>query len=329
MRTYFGLAAVALFAGTSAAPAEVSPLALDAKIPLGEVRGRIDHLALDVARQRLYIAELGNDSLGIVDLRAGRMLKTLTGLLEPQGVGYVPSTDTIWVTSGADGALHLFRGESGEPDGVLPVGDDPDNLRVDANANRVYVGYGSGAIAIFDALTRKKVGDIALRAHPEGFQLDASSKHLYVNVPDARQIAVIDLATGRQSDRWTAGGTLAANFPLALDHDGQRALVGYRSPATLVVHATQSGQEVNRVPLCGDADDIAWAAAKHYAYVSCGEGVLDVIDLGGNRAQRVARVPTAKGARTLLYSPDLDRVYVAIRATEQVPAAIWVFHPGR
>lgn len=293
------------------------------------MRGRIDHLALDVSRQRLYVAELGNDSLGVVDLRARRTLMTIRGVPEPQGVGYVPSTDTIWVASGSDGTVHLFRGEDAEPSGVTPLGDDADNVRVDASANRVYVGYGSGGIAIFDALTRKNVGEIALKAHPEGFQLDASSRHVYVNVPDARQIAVIDLAAQRQSDGWTPAGALAANFPLALDHDGQRALVGYRKPATLVAYATQSGKEVSRLALCGDADDIAWVAVRHYAYVSCGEGVLDVIDLSGDHAQRVARVPTAKGARTLLYSPDLDRVYVAIRATEQAPAAIWAFRPGR
>jgi DNA-binding beta-propeller fold protein YncE len=224
--------------------------------------------------------------------------------------------------------LHLFRGENAEPNGVLPLGDDADNVRVDANANRVYVGYGSGRIAIFDALTRKKVGEIALKAHPEGFQLDAASQYLYVNLPDARQIAVIDLVAERQSDRWATAGPLAANFPLALDHGGQRALVGYRSPATLVVYAMRTGTELNRLPICGDTDDIAWAAARHYAYVSCGEGVLDMIDLSADHVQRVARVPTAKGARTLLYSPDLDRIYVAIRAAEQVQAAIWIFRPG-
>ncbi len=295
---------------------------------MGNVRGRLDHLALDVSRQRLYIAELGNDSLGIVDLRAGRTLKTVTGLHEPQGVGYVPSTDMIWVTSRGDGAVHLFRGESGEPDGVLPLGDDADNVRVDANANRVYIGYGTGAIAIFDALTREKVGDIALKAHPEGFQLDASSKHLYVNVPGAREIAVIDLAAERQNDGWTSSA-LAANFPLALDNDGQRVMVGYRSPATLVVYAMGTGVELDRFSVCGDADDIAWVGARHHAYVSCGEGILDVIDLGGEHTRRVARLSTVKRARTLLYSPDLDRVYVAIRATEQAPAAVWVFRPAR
>lgn len=327
--TYAGLAIVALIAGTAAASPDVPLLTLDAKIPLGEIRGRLDHLALDVSRQRLYIAELGNDSLGIVDLRAGRTLRTVTGLHEPQGVGYVPSTDTIWVTSGGDGTLHLFRGENGEADGVLPLGDDADNLRVDPGARRVYVGYGSGAIAIFDALTRKKVADAGLKAHPEGFQLDTSSMHLYVNVPDARQIAIIDLAVERQSDEWAATGAAAANFPLALDPAGQRVIVGYRSPSTLVVYAMRTGKELSRIPLCGDVDDIAWVAARHSAYVSCGEGVIDVIDLSGNHARRVGQVPTEKGARTLLYSPDLDRVYVAVRATEQAAAAIWVFLPGR
>jgi DNA-binding beta-propeller fold protein YncE len=308
-----------------AAAADLQALTLEAKIPLGNVRGRIDHLAIDVSRQRLLVAELGNDSLGIVDLRARRILTAVADLHEPQGVGYVPSTDTIWVANGGDGTLHLLRGDNGRFDAILPLGDDADNVRVDAKANRVYVGYGSGSIAIFDAITRNKVGELTLRAHPEGFQLDASAKRLYVNVPDAHQVAVVDLATERQSETWAMKGSLAANFPLTTDPDDQQVLVGYRSPATLVVYDMRTGASMKHLPICGDTDDIAWVAERHRAYVGCGEGFIDVIELSDDHAQRIARVPTVKGARTLLYSPDLDRLYVAIRATEQVPAAIWVF----
>lgn len=312
----------------SSASAAAQALILDAKIPLGDVRGRIDHLALDVSRQRLYVAELGNNSLGVVDLRARRTLSTIRGLSEPQGVGYVPSTDTIWVANGGDGTLRLFRGEKGQPDGVLPLGNDADNVRVDAKANRVYVGYGSGHIAIFDAYARTKLGEIALKAHPEGFQPDASARHLYVNVPDAHQIAVIDLAGERQSETWANEGAAAANFPLALDPDDSRVLVGFRSPATLIAYDMGTGRQWSRVSICGDADDIAWVRERHLAYVSCGEGLIDVIGFSNDHMQRIERVTTARGARTLLFSAELDRIYAAIPASGQVPAAIWVLRPG-
>jgi DNA-binding beta-propeller fold protein YncE len=320
----------ALLCGSSMGEAaESAALTLEARIPLGSVRGRIDHLAIDVARQRLIVAELGNDSLGLVDLRAGRTLITVTGLREPQGVGYVPSTDTIWVANGGDGTLRLFRGADGRPDGILPVGADADNVRIDADASRVYVGYGSGGIAMFDAVTRARLATISLLGHPEGFELDAAARRLYVNVPDARHIAVIDLGAGRQSAAWARSGSLAANFPLAIDREGQRLLVGYRSPAVLMVYDLRSGAALKDLAICGDTDDIAWVAGRRYAYLACGEGFVDVIDFADGRVQRVARFPTVKGARTSLYSPELDRLYVAVRATGQVPAAIWVLRPGQ
>jgi len=299
-------------------------LVIEAKIPLGDVRGRIDHLALDVARKRLYVAELGNDSLGIVDLQARRTLSTVRGLSEPQGIGYVPSTDTVWVASRGDGTLRLFRGENAQSDGTLSLGDDADNVRVDAQANQVYVGYGSGHIAIFDGSTRRKLGEVALKAHPEGFQLDALAHRVYVNVPEAQQIAVIDLNSLRQTEKWTPQGA-SANFPLALDPDGNRVLAGFRSPATLISYDRATGKQLSRLSICGDTDDIAMARSRHLAYVGCGEGFIDVIELKSDHLSRVDRISTAKGARTMLYSPDLDRLYVAIRATDQAPAAIWVF----
>lgn len=313
-----------------APPAFARPpaLLLDAKIALGEVRGRMDHLALDVSRQRLYVAELGNDSLGIVDLRARRALTTIHGLSEPQGVGYVPSTDSVWVTNGGDGTLRLFRGEDARPDGIVPIGDDADNIRVDAKANRVYVGYGSGRIAILDALTRRKVDEIPLKAHPESFQLDAATGRLFVNVPQARQIAVIKLASARQVGAWSTQGAAADNFPLALDSEGGRVLVGFRSPATMIAYEMQTGRQWGRVPICGDADDIAWDRERRVAYVSCGDGAIDVVDLKDDQMRQIERVATASGARTLLYSPELDRIFLASRSTKEAPAAVWVYRPG-
>src|SRR5215468_1241875 len=93
------------------AQADSLPLQLEAKIPLGEVAGRIDHLAIDLSRQRLFVAELGNDSVAVVDLKAGKVKHVITGLKEPQGIGYVPSSDTVFVANAGDGTVRLFRGE--------------------------------------------------------------------------------------------------------------------------------------------------------------------------------------------------------------------------
>src|SRR5437762_7395502 len=149
-----------------------APLVLEAKIPLGDVSGRIDHLGIDVKRQRLFVAELGNNSLGVVDLAAGKVLRTISGLSEPQGVAYVPFTDSVFVANAGDGSVHVLRGDDLAPLGSIELGEDADNVRVDAQRSRVVVGYGSGGVAVIDPETRTKVSDVRLKGHPEGFQID-------------------------------------------------------------------------------------------------------------------------------------------------------------
>jgi len=96
--------------GAPAQPAGTAPLQLEAEIPLGNVRGRIDHMAVDLKRQRMFVAELGNDSVGVVDLANRKLIQTITGLKEPQGVGYEPSTDMLYVANAGDGSVRLFGG---------------------------------------------------------------------------------------------------------------------------------------------------------------------------------------------------------------------------
>lgn len=111
-------------------------LQLETKIPLGDVRGRIDHLAIDLKRQRLFVAELGNDSVGVVDLAANSLLKTITGLSEPQGVGYEPSTDTLYVANARDGSVRLYEANDYKAIGRIELGGDADNIRIDAATKR-------------------------------------------------------------------------------------------------------------------------------------------------------------------------------------------------
>src|SRR5947209_5919587 len=143
-------ACLPLLLAFTAAPAYADEplLVLEQKIPLGKVGGRIDHLAVDIDRQRLFVAELGNNSVGIVDLHSGRLMRNLDGLKKPQGVAYVKSTDTLYVSNAGDGSVHLFQGPDLVPGGRIDLGDDADNIRVDAKNDRVFVGYGGGALAV-------------------------------------------------------------------------------------------------------------------------------------------------------------------------------------
>src|SRR5262245_27506631 len=309
----------------SAAQTPEAPLLnLEDKIALGEVKGRIDHMALDPMRSRLFVAELENNSVGVVDLTARKVIHVITGLTEPQGVGYEPSTDTLYVANGGDGSVRLYRGGDYAETGRINLGDDADNIRIDADTKHILVGYGAGAIATIDPATRTKIADFRLPAHPEGFQFDRKTNQIFVNVPRSRAIVMLDGTSGQQKAAWPmkdAGG----NFPMALDADAQRVLVAFRSPARLAVFSARDGERVANVELCGDADDLFVDTKRGRVYVSCGDGFLDVFDARDYR--RLARVPTVRGARTSHYVPSMDRLFLAVRAASLEPAAVWVYRP--
>jgi len=302
-----------------------APLQLEGKIPLGEVRGRIDHLAIDLSRRRLFVAELENDTVGVVDLDERKVRHRITGVKKPQGVGYLPSSDTLFVANAGDGAVLLFRGESYSAVGRIDLGDDADNIRVDAGANRIFVGYGNGAVAVIDPATNAKSADMPLPVHPESFQLARSDRHIFVNLPRARSIAVFDRSTGKQTANWTIASD--SHFPMALDESSGQVLVVSRNPAQLIALSMRDGSAVATVDACGDADDLFLDVKRRRIYISCGDGNLDVLEAIGNSYRRVARVPTIAGARTALFVPEIDRLFVAARANPGEPAAIWVFRP--
>jgi YVTN family beta-propeller protein len=311
----------AVMAQTSPAP----PLVLETKIPLGAASGRIDHLGIDVRRHRLFVAELGNNSLGVVDVSAGKVFRTITGFREPQGVAYVPFADNVYVADAGDGSVHVLRGEDLTPIGRIELGDDADNVRVDGARHRVLVGYGSGALAVIDPATSSKVGDIRLKGHPESFQIDETGTQVFVNVPDARAITIVDLAAAGTQSLSTADA--AANFPMAIDRGQHRVVVVFRRPPTLMALSSQDGHIMAKTATCGDADDVFVDAKRQRVYVSCGQGVVDVFSAEEAGYRRLARVPTVSGARTSLFVPELDRLFVAARAGWSEPAAIWVFRP--
>jgi DNA-binding beta-propeller fold protein YncE len=302
-----------------------SPLQLELKIFLGDVEGRIDHLAIDLSRKRLFIAELGNDTVGIVDLEGHQVVHTIGGLKEPQGVAYVPSTDTLFVTNAGDGSVRLFRGSDYEPAGRFDLGADADNIRVDAAANRVFVGHGDGALATIDLATNGKVADIPLQAHPESFQLARSTRRIFVNLPKAREIAVIDRFAGKQTASWPVEND--SNFPMALDEKSERVFVAFRRPAQLGVFSMRDGSTIAAIDACGDADDLFVDEKRQHVYLSCGDGYLDVFEPQENSYHRAAHIPTISGARNSLFVPEIDRLFVAARANPSEPAAIWVFRP--
>lgn len=303
------------------------PLVLESTVPLGAVPGRIDHLAYDPRRRRLFVAELGNGSVGVVDIAAKRVVHRINGLHEPQGLEYVAATDTVYVANGGDGSVRMFDGIRYRASGRVELGSDADNIRFEVATSRLYVGHGDGGVAVIDIGTGERTADIRLPGHPEGFQLDPQSHLLFANVPNAGQVAVIDRAAARIEATWRVPG-LRSNFPMAVDPARNRVVVGFRHPARLVAFRAEDGAVLANVEACGDADDIFVDPKRDRVYMSCGEGYVDVFRPSRQGYERIGHIHTTRGARTALFVRDLDRLFLAVPRRRTAAAAIWVFRPA-
>lgn len=316
-----------LLAAALAAPvtaAQCQSLALVNRIELPAVQGRLDHLAFDADKGRLFVAALAADSVEVVDVAAGRWQRRIGGVHGPQGVVYGHEWKRLFVANGQGGSVDAFAdGTSRLVMRTTPL-DDADNLRFDPMKRRLYVGYGE-ALGVVDPVTMAVSRSVALGGHPEAFELETGGRRIFVNVPSARHVAVVDRDTGAVSAVWRLAGA-SQNFAMALDESTGRLFIATRRPAMLLVYDTEKGIEVARMPACGDADDMFFDAQRHRAYIVCGEGVIESIrQLDPDHYERSERLATSPGARTGLFVPGLSTLFVAAPARTGMPAEVFVY----
>jgi hypothetical protein len=293
---------------------DTNSLTLVKTIPLPDVRGRIDHLAIDLKGQRLFMAALGNDTVEVIDLAAGKHIHTITGCSEPQGLAFVPAENGLVIANGGSGEVKILDGASFNILKTIRDLPDADNVRYDAIADLIYVGYGDGALGIIRADTGEMLGSIKLPGHPESFQLEENGKRIFVNVPDAGQIDVVDRVQRAVVASWPME-KFHGNFPMALDETDHRLFVGCRHPARMVVLDTITGKNVADQEISGDTDDLFYDAGRKRIYVSCGAGFVDIIgQASADSYHPRARLDTVSGARTSFFSQDRGELYLAVRA---------------
>lgn len=278
------------------------------------VSGRIDHLSFDNRNNAVFVAALGNNTVEVVDLKNKKVIHSINGLSEPQGIAFIPGSNSIVVANGDTGGCDIFNAATFQKTNSLQLGDDADNVRFDTTAKKIYVGYGNGGIAIIDATNFKLISQITFPGHPESFQVNKQEKKMYVNVPGEKQIVVIDLLENKIIAQWK-NTTANANFPMALDEPGHRLFIGCRHPSKLSVLDTETGKIISSLDIDSDTDDIFYNASAKEIYVSCGSGYVDVFDQSDiNHYTAHGKIKTNSGARTSLFIPQLHQLIVAAPA---------------
>src|SRR6202166_1391853 len=318
-------------APASAPPAAEAapPMILTASVPLEGVKGRFDHFAS--GKGKVFVSGLGNNSVEIIDLFQGTRSHEITGVPNPQGVAFSPEANKLFVAS-EKGKVYIYDGDSFKLITTLTFDGGADNMRYDAATKRVYVGCGdddkNSAIAAVDAMSNKRLDEVyKIGGEPESFQLEKSGPNIYVNIPDLKQIAVINRTT-KEITRWPV--PVAQNFPMALDEADHRVIVGTREPATLSVFDTGTGKMVASVPTVQDTDDLYYSAERKRVYVPGRAGSIWVYQQADpDHYNIISKIPTVVGAGTAGYfgrqGKGFDRFYLAVSAGANTSAEVRIY----
>src|SRR5215471_10808338 len=325
---------VLVVANARATGQEKEVLSLEGHLPLPSVKGRIDHFGVDVSGQRLFVAAVENHTLEIVDLKSGQRVHTIRDLAEPQGVFYDPTTNHLFVACGLDGVTKVLDGDSFQVLATVRFPDDADNIRYDPRSKGVIVGYagakqlrkreeGTGGLGFIDP-NGKRTGDIIIDAHPESFQLEKSGSRIFVNVPEKKEIEVIDAAKRSVLARWPVSAE--NNCSMGLDEANHRLFIGVWKPAQLLVFDTGTGEQVAAGEIAGKTDDLFYDSARRRVYVLTAEGYVEVFEQKDpDHYDRIARYPTPSGSQTGLFVPEWGKLFVAVRAQSGQSAELRIY----
>lgn len=304
---------------------EASSLVLSQTVSVPGVQGGFNHISVDARRLRLFAAAPTNSTLEMIDLKAGKPWRTLAGE-KPAAARYAPEFDQLYVSRGQ--SLYIYDGKTYDVVARIYLGSNLDELQYDARTKRLYVGCMSSdktGIAVISVPDGKLLGKIALPDKPQGFVVEHEGNRIFANMPDLRQVSVIDAETRVLLTTWQLDPGLA-NVPMGLDEAHHRLLVGTRHPAQLLILDTDTGKAVARVDTSNDADDLFYDPANKRIYVSCGEGFVAVVEQrDADHYRLLARIPTVAGARTSAFSGELNSFYLGVPRREDQPAEVRVF----
>jgi DNA-binding beta-propeller fold protein YncE len=305
---------------------QTTPLELVQIVKLrGPAGKRLDHLALDSKRGRLFVANMANASLDIIDLGAGKLLKSIPGQHGVQGVAYAPDVDRLFVGVGEDSVCNIFDGQAYQLVKSIKL-PDADNVRYDPRSGRIFVAHAERALAVLDPKAMAVTAAIRVPGQPEAFQLEVGRPRLYLNVPSQHAVVVIDTDKNAVV-RSYALKEAEQNYPMALDEPRHRLFIGCRKPATVVILDTETGQELRRLPIRGDVDDVFFDAKRKRLYASCGQGFLVVlVETRSNQFEVDKEIPTRRLARTCLLDSEAGRLYLPVPGLpgKQGPE-IWIY----
>ena len=317
--------------------AQKEPLRLLQTISMPNVKGRLDHMDVDVKGKRLFVAGLENGTLEVVDLQAGKWMRRIPGFKKPQGALFVPSLNKLFVASGDDAMLRVFKGDTLDLLDSIQLEPGPNRVVYESHTQLVYVGYGGkdagkdyGEVGIIDARDNKHIGDIKVSAHPSELLLNKSGTTLFVFISIANQLQVVGTNKRQVVSTWKVSSEHPGDA--AFDESSSRLFAGTRTPPEMIVMDAQSGKEIVHLPTAEGMDGVYFDRQRKRIYVSGGRELPDGFayvyqQKDADHYETLGNISTRSGAGTSFWSSELDRYFVAAPANDKQDAAILVYAP--
>jgi DNA-binding beta-propeller fold protein YncE len=297
------------------------------------VIGPFDHFGVDLKNSRLFSAAEAYHAVLVLDLYSGKVTHEITGLVRPHAIVYTPDTNRIYITDGGDGSLKIYDGTTYQLEKRIGLDKDADSIGYDPLRKLLYVVNGGkdvgqtfSLLSVIDTDTDRKMAEIHLDGDTlEAMALDTFRPRLYINDPAKSQIDVLDRWTNKLIATWpvTMG---KRNVAMALDETHQRLFTGCRS-GQIVVFDSNTGRELQAIPITTGVDDLAYDAASGRIYAA-GNGKVDVIrEADADHYESLGEFDAGGSARNARLVQEIDRYFVAVPQTDSSNAAVAVFKP--
>src|SRR5215469_6013958 len=283
------------------------------------IEGDLDHLAIDAAGQRLFVAAEDNGTLRVIDLKTGKLERTVKGFKNPHSILYLPEQSELYIADGSN-AIQLLDSKTFAVKRTIPTTPGADSIGVDRKNHLLYAVTGGKDVPLphsdiseIDTKSAKLIREIPIDAvHVEAMALEESGSRLFVNVTDKNYLAVIDRGTGKITSQWRIAEA-RQNSPLAFDEANQRLFVVCRDPGMLVILDSKTGRSISKFPTGARADEAIFDKTHHRIYEAAGEGkIYTYEEIDADHFKPLPPVVSAPGAKTALLSPDSSRLYVSV-----------------
>jgi DNA-binding beta-propeller fold protein YncE len=280
------------------------------ELPRSAKKGGFDHAAIHRATRRLYVAHTANDAVDVVDLAAGRFVRSVDGLAGVAGALVSDEDDLVFTSNRGEDTVSVFPVGREDEAFKVRVGVKPNGLAFDPQRGVLLVANvgdpkvaGSHTLTIVDVEKRAVRASIPVPSRTRWTVFDGRS--FFVNVADPPQIAVIEAS---DPTRIARSISVPAVGPHGLDLDPETGrLFCACDGRTLVVLDAKSGKVLKTAELGGVPDVIFWNGALRHLYVAIGDpGTIEVFDT--DRVERILTVPTELGAHTIAFDPSEDTV---------------------